>query len=94
VTPHDVLVAVRLGVVAAGVVSSAWSLRLGLRSREHLATYVLLASGLALIALAAVVEGVLFEFAGWDLAGAHTAEALISAAGFVLILVSILRSRV
>lgn len=91
-TDHWVLVALRIGIVAAGSLVGLWSLRLGLRRRERRAAYLLLAAGFGLLTLGSVVEGVLFEFAGWALSDAHVAEAVVTAAGFVLVLVSILRS--
>ena len=91
---HDALVAVRLGVVAVGGLSSLWSLRLGLGAARERWTYLLLALGFGLVALGAIVEGILFEFAGWDLFAAHTTESVLGIAGFSAILVSILRSRV
>ncbi len=91
-TEHWVLVALRLGIVAAGSVAGVWSLRLGLRRRERRTTYLLLATGFGLLTLGAVVEGLLFELARWDLFDAHAAEAIVTAAGFGLVLLSILRS--
>jgi hypothetical protein len=90
-TDHWVLVALRIGIVAVGSLVGLWSLRLGLRRRERPATYLFLAAGFGLLTLGSVVEGVLFEFAGWALSDAHVAEAAVTAAGFVLVLVSILR---
>ena len=91
-TDHWVLVALRIGIVAVGSLAGLWSLRLGLRRRERLGTYLLLAAGFGLLTLGSVVEGVLFEFGGWALSDAHVAEAVVTASGFVLVLVSILRS--
>jgi len=91
-TDHWLLVALRIGIVAVGSLVGLWSLRLGLRRRERRATYLLLAAGFGLLTLGSVVEGVLFEFAGWALSDAHVAEAVVTAAGFVLILASIFRS--
>ncbi|HKZ64243.1 MAG TPA: hypothetical protein VJ400_07365 [Thermoplasmata archaeon] len=90
-TDHWVLVALRIGIVAAGSLVGLWSLRLGLRRRERRVPYLLLATGFGLLTLGSVVEGVLFEFAGWALSDAHVAEAAFTVAGFVLVLVSILR---
>ncbi len=91
---HDALVVVRLGVVAAGGLSGFWCLRRGSLASSDRWTYFLLAAGFGLIAFGAVVEGILFEFAGWGLVEAHAAEALVGIAAFSAILVSILRSRV
>jgi len=93
-TEHTILVALRLGIVAAGALAALWSLRLSLLSQDRRGTYLLLASGFGLVTLGAVVEGVLFEFARWSLLDAHTTEAFVGAAGFALVLLSILRSRV
>ncbi|HYU07463.1 MAG TPA: hypothetical protein VEM77_09835 [Thermoplasmata archaeon] len=90
-TDHWVLVALRLGIVAAGSLVGLWSLRLGLRRKERRLTYLLLATGFGVLTLGSVVEGVLFEFAGWTLSDAHATEAVVTATGFVLVLVSILR---
>lgn len=91
-TGHDLLVALRLGVVAVGGLTALWSLRMSLRSRSQPKVYFLLAAGFGLITLGAVVEGILFEFAGWSLLSAHTTEAAVSVAGFALVLLAILRS--
>jgi len=90
----EVLVALRLGVVAAGGLAGLFSLRMGLRSPTHRWTYFLLAAGFGLVTLGAILEGLLFEFAGWDLVMAHTAEAFTEIAGFALILVAVVRSKV
>ncbi|HLB67640.1 MAG TPA: hypothetical protein VJN63_04070 [Thermoplasmata archaeon] len=92
-TLHWVLVALRLGIVAAGFVVGLWSLRMGIRSQGDRATYLLLAIGFGLLTLGSVVEGIVFELAGWSLLDSSTAEAFISAAGFAIILVSILRTK-
>jgi len=91
-TEHEILVGLRIGIVAVGSLVGLWSLRLSLLRIERRATYLLLAAGFGLLTLGSVVEGVLFEFAGWALTDAHVAEATITAAGFVLILASIFRS--
>jgi len=91
-TLHWVLVALRLGIVAIGLVVGVWSLRMGVRSRGGRARYLLLSIGFGLLTLGSAVEGIVFEFAGWSLLNSHTAETFISAAGFASILVSILRT--
>ncbi|HKZ64333.1 MAG TPA: hypothetical protein VJ400_07820 [Thermoplasmata archaeon] len=91
---HAVLVAIRVGVVAAGGLAGLWCLRLGLRLGEDRRTYLTLAAGFALLAFGAVLEGVLFEFAGWSLLNAHTAQTLTSAAGLAAVLLAVLRSGV
>jgi hypothetical protein len=91
---HSALVALRLAAVALGALLAWRALRLAGRSPEHRRTYRLLAAGFALVSVAAVVEGALFEFAGWPLPDAATVEACISAAGFGAILMAVGRSRV
>ncbi|MFQ5919846.1 MAG: hypothetical protein ACE5I4_07370 [Thermoplasmata archaeon] len=93
-TSHDVLVGLRIGVLVAGTLVTLWALRLALRAPVHRGTYVLLVLGFGLVTLGAVVEGVLFEFGGWTLVAAHTAEAFVTAGGLALILLSIVLSRV
>lgn len=93
-TGHFLLVGLRLGVVAAGALMVLWTLQMVLRAQDHRGTYLLLLAGFGLLTLGVLLEGILFEFAGWDLAAAHTAEAFVSAGGFALILLSILRSEV
>jgi len=91
-TEHWVLVALRLGIVLAGSLAGLWSLRLGLRKRERRTAYLLLATGFGMLTLGAVVEGLLFELARWDLSDAHAVEAAVTAAGFALVLLSIRRT--
>lgn len=91
---HDVLVALRLAIVAVGALVTYWGLRLARRAPDHRQTYLMLSVGFALVTLAAVVEGVLFEFEGWKLEDVHTLEAFVSAGGFALILGAILKSGV
>ncbi len=93
-TEHVLLIALRLGVVAAGSLAALWSFRLGVHSRDQRGTYLLLALGFALLALGSLIEGFLFEIARWSLADAHTAEAILGTMAFALVLAAILRSRV
>ncbi len=93
-TDHSVLVILRLGIVGVGAIVTLWGLRMAVQDRGHRSTFLILTTGFALLTLGAVVEGVLFEFLGWNLTAAHTAEALTAVLGFVLILVSIHRSQV
>ncbi|MFQ5987077.1 MAG: hypothetical protein ACE5KQ_06940 [Thermoplasmata archaeon] len=93
-TGHWLLIGLRIGVLAAGALVTLWALRLSIRAPGHRGTYVLLVLGFGLFTLGAVVEGVLFEFAGWTLLDAHTAEAFLTGAGLALILLSIVQSRV
>ncbi|MFQ5919768.1 MAG: hypothetical protein ACE5I4_06975 [Thermoplasmata archaeon] len=91
---HLVLVGLRLGIVLVGALLALMSLRLALGSRSNQTSFLLLAFGFGLVTLGALIEGVLFELAGWNLTSAHAVEALVSGSGFVLILLSILRSEV
>ncbi|MFQ5790033.1 MAG: hypothetical protein ACE5JL_03830 [Dehalococcoidia bacterium] len=93
-TDHTLLVALRLSIVAVGSLVTLWSLRAALRSLGHRVTYILLGLGFGLLTLGAVVEGILFEFAGWGLVSVHTVEAFLTATGFAVVLVSILRSTI
>jgi hypothetical protein len=93
-TEHLILVGLRLGIVAVGSVLTLWSLRLTLMGRGNQTSYLLLTTGFGLITLGALIEGFLFEFARWDLTSSHAVEALVSGSGFVLILLSIVRSEV
>ena len=83
---HEVLVALRLGIVGVGGLLAFFALRVGGRAGADRRPYLLLAVGFGLVTLAAVVEGALFELAAWDMVSAATAEALFSAVGFALIL--------
>ncbi|HKZ59653.1 MAG TPA: hypothetical protein VJ547_07385 [Candidatus Thermoplasmatota archaeon] len=83
---HEVLVGLRLAIVAVGGLVSLWAVRLASRTPDHRLPYLLLAGGFAFVTMAAVIEGALFEIARWDLVAAATAEALLSAFGFALIL--------
>jgi hypothetical protein len=94
VTEHSTLIIFRLAIVAAGGIVTLWGLRMVVQGRGHRGTFLLLTAGFAFLTLGAIMEGVLFEFFGWDLASAHTAEALTAALGFALILISIQRSQV
>ncbi|MFQ5908955.1 MAG: hypothetical protein ACE5JE_09070 [Thermoplasmata archaeon] len=91
-TEHLILVGLRLSIVAVGGLLTLWSLRLALKRRGARASYLLLTLGFGLITLGALVEGLLFEVAKWNLASAHAVEALVSGSGFVVILISIFRS--
>lgn len=93
-TQHELLVALRLGIVAVGGLAALWSLRLTLHARDGRWTYLLLTAGFGFVTLGTIVEGILFEFARWDLLDAHTTEALLGAVGFALVLLTILRSHV
>jgi len=73
-TEHWVLVALRLGIVAAGSLVGLSSLRLSLRKGELRTAYLLLATGIGMLTLGAVMEGLLFELARWDLLDALAAE--------------------
>jgi hypothetical protein len=91
---HLALVVLRLAAVALGGFLAWRALRLARRSPDNRTTYRLLAAGFGLVAIAAVVEGILFEFAGWSLPDAATVEACLSAGGFGAILMAVRRSGV
>ena len=91
---HIALVMLRLAAVALGGFLAWRALQLARRSPDNRNTYRILAAGFALVATAAVVEGILFEFAGWPLSDAATIEACVSAGGFGAILVAVRRSGV
>lgn len=93
-TIHDLIVGLRIGVLIAGTLVTLWALRLALRAPSDRGTYSLLVLGFGLVTLGVVIEVALFQFAGWTLVAAHTAEALVTAGGLALILFSIVRSRV
>ncbi|MDX1534667.1 MAG: hypothetical protein R3291_03505 [Thermoplasmata archaeon] len=93
-TDHWTVLGLRVGVLVAGALVTWWALRLTIRARAHRGTYLLLGLGFGLVTLGALVEGILFEFGGWSLLAAHTAEAFVTAGGLGLILVSIILSRV
>ncbi len=86
---HEVLVALRLAIVAVGGLVALWALRLARRAPGHRLPYILLAGGFGLVTLAAVLEGALFEIAGWDIVAAATTEALLSSVGFAAILAAV-----
>ena len=93
-TDHIALSALRIAAVAVGGLLALWSLNLARRAKEHALTYALLSAGFALMALAALVEGILFEFAGWEPVAAATVNAVVTACGFTLIIVAVRRSGV
>lgn len=83
---HTILVLVRLLIVALGAII----VHLALRShRQHRSNAMLLVSiGFTLITVGAVIEGVLFEFLGFDIFAAHTVESTLVALGFTVIIYS------
>lgn len=92
---HDVLAGLQIAILAAGGVVSFWAFRLAARSAREPGgrAFTALGVGFALLAVGAAAEGVLFEFMGWSLTLAHAAEAVLTAIGFAVILVAILRYR-
>ncbi|MFQ5838140.1 MAG: hypothetical protein ACE5HJ_05090 [Thermoplasmata archaeon] len=85
------LIAVRVAIVVIGSILTFFAFvryRQG-GSRDHL----LLGIGFGLIALGALVEGILFELFGWSLISVHTVEAGLSASGLLVVLLAILLGR-
>ncbi len=90
---HALLVALRAGAALMGALAAIWSFRLAVLLAGSRRTYLLLSIGFGVVALGAVVEGLLFGVARWDLQAAHALEAFVSAAGFAAILLAIVRSQ-
>lgn len=85
------LVAVRVGVLMTGTLLALLVFRSYLRggARDHL----LLAVGFGLIALGALVEGVLFEVFDLGLLLVHTVESVFVILGLLAVLLAILVTR-
>ncbi len=85
------LVAVRVGVLITGGLLALFVFLRYLQggSRDHL----LLATGFGLIALGALVEGILFEFLGLDLGTVHTVESVFTIMGLLAVLLAIVVTR-
>lgn len=92
---HDVLAGLQVGILVAGSVVSFWAFRRSLQSPPVPGSkaFAALGVGFALLTAGAAAEGVLYEFMGWSLTLAHAAEAVLTAVGFAVILVAILRFR-
>jgi hypothetical protein len=93
-TEHIAVIALRAAIALVGALVAFWSFRMAHRFPKARGPYLLLAAGFGVFTLGTVIEGALFEFAGWDLVLAHAAEAFLSAIGFSLILLGVVRSRV
>ncbi|MDX1745022.1 MAG: hypothetical protein R3324_03715 [Halobacteriales archaeon] len=84
-----VLVAVRLVVLALGVSITYFSLQAYRRTR---APYLRDASvGFGIISVGVLIEGLLFEVGGFDLAIVHIVESVAIGLGFVVLLLSLRR---
>jgi hypothetical protein len=92
-TEHYALVALRLAVVAVGAILALRAFRMAQRSPDERVSLYLLSLGFGLVALASIIEGVLFEFMGLSLVDAHTVEAVTSAFGFAVVLAAIVKRR-
>lgn len=84
-----VLVAVRLVVLVLGISITYFSLQAYRRTR---APYLRDASvGFGVISVGVLIEGLLFELGGFDLAIVHIVESVAIGIGFVILLVSLRR---
>mgnify|MGYP007116971786 CR=1 FL=1 len=88
-TTTAVLVAVRLAVLALGILITYYSFE----AYRRTGTYYMrnAAIGFGIITLGVFIEGVLFEFAGVDLAIVHVIESVAIGLGFVVLLISLRR---
>ncbi|MDS0243194.1 MULTISPECIES: hypothetical protein [unclassified Haloferax] len=88
-TTTAVLIGVRLLVLALGLLITYYSLEAYRRTRTH---YMRNASiGFGIITLGVFLEGVLFQFAGFDLAIVHIIESIAIGLGFLVLLISLRR---
>ena len=88
---HYALVFVRLLIVLLG--SVVVYLTLKSHRHNHSNAMLLLSIGFALITIGAVIEGVLFEFLGYDILEALMIGSVIGALGFTAIIYSIFGTR-
>lgn len=88
---HITLVLVRLLIVALGAVVIYLSFKS--HRQNHSNAMLLLSIGFTFITVGAVIEGILFEFLGFDIFGAHTVESILVALGLMAILYSIYGTR-
>lgn len=81
------LTVVKTATAALGsaLVYYAWRAYLATRSRPLL----LLATGMAVLTLGIVLEGAVFQIAGWSLPNAHVAEAIVSLTGYIVLVASL-----
>jgi hypothetical protein len=86
-TTTAVLVAVRLAVLALGMLITYYSFE----AYRRTGTYYMrnAAIGFGIITLGVFIEGVLFEFGGLDLAFVHIIESVAIGLGFVVLLISL-----
>lgn len=86
-TTPAVLVAVRLAVLALGILITYYSFE----AYRRTGTYYMrnAAIGFGIITLGVFIEGVLFEFGGLDLALVHIIESVATGLGFVVLLISL-----
>nr|WP_222845536.1 hypothetical protein [Natronomonas salsuginis] len=84
-----ILVVVRLLVLALGILITYYSFE----AYRRTGTYYMrnAAIGFGIITLGVFIEGVLFEFAGVDLAVVHVIESVAIGLGFVVLLISLRR---
>ena len=84
-----ILVVVRLLVLALGILITYYSFE----AYRRTGTYYMrnAAIGFGIITLGVFIEGVLFEFAGIDLAVVHVIESVAIGLGFVVLLISLRR---
>ncbi|WP_311173355.1 DUF7521 family protein [Halobellus ordinarius] len=84
-----ILVVVRLLVLALGILITYYSFE----AYRRTGTYYMrnAAIGFGIITLGVFIEGVLFEFAGVDLAIVHVIESVAIGLGFVVLLISLRR---
>jgi hypothetical protein len=84
-----VLVAVRLLVLTLGILITYYSFE----AYRRTGTYYMrnAAIGFGIITLGVFIEGVLYEFAGVDLAIVHVIESVAIGLGFVVLLISLRR---
>ncbi|HKJ58894.1 MAG TPA: hypothetical protein VKA37_06675 [Halobacteriales archaeon] len=88
-TTTAVLVAIRLIVLVLGVLITYYSFEAYRRTRTH---YLRNASvGFGIITLGVIIEGILYEFGGLDLALVHVVESVAIGVGFIVLLISLRR---
>jgi hypothetical protein len=88
-TTTAVLVTVRLIVLVLGALITFYSFKAYRRTRTR---YLRDASvGFGIITIGVFIEGVLFEFGGFDLALVHVIESIAIGIGFIVLLISLRR---
>lgn len=88
---HITLVLLRLLIVALGMLVVYLSFKS--HRQNHSSTMLLLSMGFLLLTVGVVVEGILFEFFGLDIFGAHAVESILVASGLSVIVYSIYGTR-